>query len=304
MKLDFKKSAVLAALGLAVAQAGCSRDHIEAINLANEGDRGVAVNVEGAIQKYEQAVKLDPTSHLLLWKLAKAYEKKEDWDKLASTLSRAVQIAPDFANYWSKQGYALLKQAEAGNPDSYEAAKKPLQECIAKDPNFAECYFDLAVASLWTDDEQAAATNYTKAIEKDSSKSYYYPELAELYITFRLYEEAEKVLAEGTRIIQPSETNNSKLYAMHILMSQCAQARGDLSAQLAAAEKAEEIDGKNHPEIAFILGSTYAVTKPPQKEKATRLLEAFTKRACRGKDANKFKEQCETTSSLIQRLGG
>jgi len=30
---------------------GCSRDHIEAINLANEGDQAIKVNVEGAIQK-------------------------------------------------------------------------------------------------------------------------------------------------------------------------------------------------------------------------------------------------------------
>ena len=94
----FKNVAVFA-VGLASLSA-CSRDHIEAINLANEGDQSVKVNVEGAIQKYEQAVQLDPTSHRILWKLATAYEKKEDWDKMASTLARAVQVAPDFATYW------------------------------------------------------------------------------------------------------------------------------------------------------------------------------------------------------------
>ena len=46
-----------------VALTGCSRDHIEAVNLANEGDQAVKVNVEGAIQKYEQAIQLDPTNH-------------------------------------------------------------------------------------------------------------------------------------------------------------------------------------------------------------------------------------------------
>ena len=67
------------------ATSGCSRDHIEAINLANEADRTVKVNVEGAIQKYEEAVQRDPTNHRILHKLSNAYEKKEDWDKMAST---------------------------------------------------------------------------------------------------------------------------------------------------------------------------------------------------------------------------
>jgi Flp pilus assembly protein TadD len=74
---------------------GCSRSHIEAINLANQGDQSVKVNVEQAISKYEQAVQLDPTNHRILWKLAAAYEKKEDWDKLASTTSRATLVAPE-----------------------------------------------------------------------------------------------------------------------------------------------------------------------------------------------------------------
>ena len=56
----------------ALSMSGCSRDHIEAINLANEGDQSVKVNVEGAITKYEQAIQLAPTNHRILWKLANA----------------------------------------------------------------------------------------------------------------------------------------------------------------------------------------------------------------------------------------
>src|SRR5690606_18001092 len=115
MKLttSIKRAALAVSVAMGVASAGCSRDHIEAVNLANEGDRAVAVNVEGAIQKYEQARQLDPTNHLITWKLAKAYEKKEDWDKMAATLSVAANQAPSFANYWEKRGFALTKLAEA-----------------------------------------------------------------------------------------------------------------------------------------------------------------------------------------------
>src|SRR3954468_3776336 len=114
----------LVSIGLSVAVSGCSRDRIEAVNLSNEGDQAVKVNVEGAIQKYEQSIDLDPTSHETLWRLAKAYEKKEDWDKMASTLARAVQVAPDFATYWGARGHALIMEARAGNMDAYKQAQE------------------------------------------------------------------------------------------------------------------------------------------------------------------------------------
>lgn len=304
MKLaSVTKVTVLAALALG--SMACSRSHIEAINLANEGDVSMkGGNTEGAVQKYEQAIQLDPANHRIMWKLAKAYEKKEDWDKLASTLSRATGIAPDFANYWFKRGYALMKQAEAGNPDKYEEAKEPLKKCIEKDANFAECYHFLGEAHLWTGDEQTALDNYTKAVEHDPTIAYFYAPLAETYITLRFYKEAESVLKEGTRIVAPGEKNNNHLYAMYVLRFQVAQAQNDSAGMVAAMEKAEEVAGEAHPEISFNLGSTYAVMDPPQKEKAVRLLSSFTKRACRSANAAKFKEQCETSNSLIQKLGG
>ena len=289
---------------MTVALSGCSRDHIEAINLANEGDRSIKVNVEGAIQKYEQAIQLDPTNHRIMWKLAVAYEKKEDWDKMASTLSRAVQVAPEFANYWFKRGYALMQQARNGNPDAYEQAKAPLSKCIEKDPNLAQCYHELADAMWWTDNEQDALANYTKAIEHDPRVAYFYPPLAEAYNTFRLYDQAEAVLKEGTRLVPPgTESNDNALYGMYVLLFSAAQARDDKPAMVASMEKAKEVAGERHPEIAFNLGSTYAVMEPPQKEKAVRLLNSFTKRACKSKDAKKFKDQCATASGLIQKLG-
>ncbi len=283
---------------------GCSRDHIEAINLANQGDQSVKVNVEGAIQKYEQAVSLDPTNHRIIWKLAKAYEKKEDWDKMASTLSRAVQVAPDFANYWYKRGFALMQQARKGNPDAYEEAKEPLKKCVEKDPNLAECYHELGDAYLWTDDEQNAAQNLTAAIEHGPQTAYFYPPLGELYIWLKLYKEAGTVLEEGTKVIPPGEASNDALYGMYTLLFNVHQAADNQAAMLSVLERANEVAGDTHPEISFNLGSTYAVMNPPQKEKAVRLLKSFTKRACKSAQAMKFKAQCETSSSLIQDLGG
>ena len=303
MKLLKSSTVFVIAAGLLSAVSGCSRDRIEAINLSNEGDQSVKVNVEGAIQKYEQAIDLDPTNHRILWKLATAYEKKEDWDKTASTLARAVQVAPDFATYWGARGHALIEQARAGNMDAYKQAQEPLKKCIEKDPNIADCYNELGETYLWTDDEQSALDNYSKAIDHDPSKGYFFADLANLYITLKFYKEAEQVLTEGLKLIAPNEKNNGKIFNMYVLLSTVSLAKGDKAGQVSAMEKAEQFAGDAHPEFSYELGSTYGTMDPPQKEKALRLLNQFTKRVCKGAQAMKFKEECEETSSLIQKLG-
>ena len=101
-------------LAVALSAAGCSRNNIEAVNLANDGDQAKGTNLDEAISKYEQATQLDPTNHRILWKLALAYTKKEAWDKVAQTCALAEKQAPDFANYWYMQGHALLEQAKKG----------------------------------------------------------------------------------------------------------------------------------------------------------------------------------------------
>jgi tetratricopeptide (TPR) repeat protein len=306
MKLQTIRNAAMWLTGTALASTsvGCSRDHIEAINLANAGDKAVTVNVDGAIQKYEEATRLDPTNHRIFWKLAKAYQKKEDWDQMASTLARASQVAPTHANYWYYRGFALVQKATGGDKDNYEESKGPLQKCIETDPNYAECYHELGGSLWWTGDDQGALENYSKAIEHDPTVAYFYPPYAELLVSLKFYDEAEQVLKEGTRLVPVNEKTANNLYGMYVLLSQVYQARGDLGNMVTVLEKANDVAGDSHPEIAFNLGSTYAVMNPPQKEKAIRLLNSFNKRACRSAKAEKFKDQCATSSDLVQKLGG
>ena len=118
-----------------------------------------------------------------------------------------------------------------------------------------------------------------------------------------MYSEAETVLQEGTRIVPPTEESRGNLYSMFVLLVQVAQAKDDKPSMVVAAENAKKIAGDAHPEISFILGSTYAVMNPPKKEKAARLLKSFQKRACKSAKAEQYREQCETSQSLIQQLG-
>ncbi len=105
-------------------------------------------------------------------------------------------------------------------------------------------------------------------------------------------------------MVPPDDKTKNNLYGMYVLLFAVAQAKNDKPGMLVAMERAKDVAGDAHPEIAFNLGSTYAVMDPPQKDKALRLLKSFTARACRSEKAMKFKEQCETAQSLIQQMSG
>lgn len=300
-KLKHAAFSLCAVLGLSAL--GCSRAHIEAIELSNEADAAVKVDTAGAIQKYEQAISLDPSNHLIIWKLSKAYEKKEDWEKMASALSRAVQVAPEFGNYWERRGYALTRKAEGGNPDAWNDAKEPLKKCIEVDPNRAWCHFLLAEAHWWTDEVQEALQAYTAAIEHDPRVPSFYVGLADAYQVLRFYDEASQVVDEGTKNIEATEDSIDHVYNMFLLSFNLAQVQGDKPKMLAAVKQAYQLGGENHPEAKFFLGSTLANMDPPQKEQAKQHLESFHKTVCKGAKAKKFRAQCAQANSLLQRLG-
>lgn len=300
MKLSLLGVAVV--LGFAVQTTGCSRRAIEAVNLANEADKQKAVDVEGAIAKYEQAVQLDPTNHRIMYKLSQAYKKKEVWEKVASTLARATQVAPKWANYWYERGYALVQVAEkAKSRSAWEEAKEPLQKCIEADPHYAQCYHELGTVELYLDSEQNALDNFTKAINHRANIAYFYPPLADLYMRLDYFDQAEQVLKGGIDVTSDQDKNKFYLYEM---LAAVYQVRKNMDAMIATLEQANKLGGAEHPEILFNLGSSYAVLNPPKKTQALQMLKNFFARACKSGKSDKYKEQCEQTNALIAQLGG
>jgi tetratricopeptide (TPR) repeat protein len=288
---------------------GCSRNRQEAVILANKGDQEVKLNVDGAINSYDQATRLDPTNHRIFFKLALAYKKKEDWDKVASTLARATQLAPKYANYWLERGYALAQQARKKTVP-WEESKDPLQKCIENDPNYAECYEELGTAFLWTDDEQKALENYNKAVEHDPANIAYYTMLAGFYIELGYFKEAEQVLKEAKSFVKPDEKDKDRLkavYNMHVLMAKVYQERDSMAEAVTELEAAKAVAPSEGPETILILwnlGSTYASMKPPKSAEAIAMLKGFSSRACKGAKAATYKSECEQTQALVSKLGG
>lgn len=290
------------ALG-SVLVSGCSRAKIDAVELANEASllrkQGA---LDAAIDKYETASQLDPTNHQILYMLAQTYAKKEEWERTASTLARATQVAPKFANYWYERGYALAQVADKSKSQSaFEEAKQPLEKCIEADPNYAQCYFQLGYVELWLDHEQEALDNYTKAIQHLPTMTTFYAPLADLYLRLGYTDHAEKVLQQG---IELGEDRGKAKFNLYVLLSQVEQTKDNMPGMVAALEKANEIGGKDNPEILFNLGSTYAVMNPPKKTQAVQMLKQFQARACKGGQSEKYREQCEQSMALVGKLSG
>lgn len=298
--------AVLGALAFSVLTSACSRNPIEAVNLSNEGDKARGANIDEAISKYEQAATLDPTNHRILWKLATAYQKKENWEKVASTLARAEKVAPTFANYYFLHGHAIVKQADAPKPTAkWDEAKDPLSQAIKLDPNIADAYFDMAEVLLHLDDEAGAMQNYTKAIEAKPDELTFYGPLAELYIANKFYDQADQVLKEGLGF---KKEGDKTAYIVYSLMGQVKMEKGDSSGSVTDFENAKKACGQCNEkgqQIAFFnLGVAYSHANPPRKNEAIQQLQAFSKTVCRGGAAKRYEDECSQASEIVKQLGG
>lgn len=295
---------VLAVAALAVGSAGCSRNSIEAVNLANEGDRDRAANIDSAISKYEQATNLDPTNHRILGKLANAYQKKENWDKVASTCAKAERLAPEHASYYFQHGLALARQAEKG-PTGWADAKGPLEQAIKLDPNIADAHFELAEVLLRLDDEAGALDAYTKAIMTKPDQLSFYGPLADLYIRLNHVDLAEKVLTEGLSF---ANEGDKALFAIHSLLGDIYDRKQDLAKAVSEYEAAKKACGpcnEGGQQIAFFnLGAAYASLNPPKKHEALAQLQSFQKMICKGGAAQRYADQCTQAQQLATKLGG
>ncbi len=308
MKRIIGALALISSLSLSVA--GCSRNNIEAVNLANEADKARSTDMDGAISKYEQATNLDPTNYRILWKLATAYVKKEQWDKVASTCAKAEKVAPKHANFFYLHGLALARQAVKG-PTSWADAKGPLEEAIKLDPNVGDgdksgaAHFELAEVLLHLDDEAGALREYTAAIQAKPDTLIFYGPLADLYIRLNYINEAEQSLKEALSF---AKDGDKALFNIHSLLGEVYDFKKDQSAATAEYEKAKKACGQCNEagqQIAFFnLGAAYASLNPPRKSEAMAQLQSFQKMICKGAAAQRYADQCAQAQQLATKLGG
>lgn len=67
-----------------------------------------------SIEKFSQAIELDPTNHVLYSNRSGAYASLKDWSKALDDATKTTEIKPDWAKGWGRKGTALHGEGDLG----------------------------------------------------------------------------------------------------------------------------------------------------------------------------------------------
>ncbi|KAK3382565.1 hypothetical protein B0T24DRAFT_601982 [Lasiosphaeria ovina] len=115
------------------------------------GNKAIAAkNFDEAIDKFTQAIALDPSNHILYSNRSAAYASKKDWDHALTDAEKTTELKPDWPKGWGRKGTALYGKGDLlGANDAYEAGLKI-------DPNNAGMKNDLASVQRAMEQEASA----------------------------------------------------------------------------------------------------------------------------------------------------
>ena len=290
-------------LAIALGAAACSRNNIEAVNLANDGIRPRGRTLTRRSRNTSRRLaRPDEPPHPLEAR-ARVLEEGSVGQGRADVRARG-EAGAGFPNYWYMQGHALLEQAKKGSI-SWLEAKEPLKTSISKDPNYADAYEDLAEVNVHTDDEQEALRNYAKAIEtKPDNLSFYVP-YADLLNNLGYADSRRTSSRRGcsTRTGRRRRSSTCTLFS-----AASTRARGTRRERSPSTNRRRKSCGQcnepGQPIAYFNVGAAYATASPPRKSEAMSALQAFQKIVCKGAAASRYADQCATAQQYATKLGG
>ncbi|OAA41442.1 heat shock protein [Beauveria brongniartii RCEF 3172] len=90
------------------------------------GNKAIAdKNFDDAIDKFTQAIAIQPENHILYSNRSAAYASKKEWDSALKDAEKTTEIKPDWAKGWGRKGAALHGKGDLlGANDAYEEGLK------------------------------------------------------------------------------------------------------------------------------------------------------------------------------------
>ncbi|POR31638.1 Heat shock protein STI1 [Tolypocladium paradoxum] len=98
-----------------------SADELKAL-----GNKAIAdKNFDDAIDKFTQAIAIQPDNHILYSNRSAAHASKKEWDSALADAEKTTEIKPDWAKGWGRKGAALHGKGDLlGANDAYEEGLK------------------------------------------------------------------------------------------------------------------------------------------------------------------------------------
>ena len=120
--------------------------------LKAEGNKLFAAKqFDEAIEKFSQAIELDPSNHVLYSNRSGAYASKKDWQHALEDAKKVTEIKPDWSKGWGRKGTALHGEGDLlGAHDAFE-------EALKLDPNNAQAKSGLDAVKRAMDSEAGGA---------------------------------------------------------------------------------------------------------------------------------------------------
>jgi tetratricopeptide (TPR) repeat protein len=179
-------------------------------------------------------------------------------------LEHATRLAPDVARYWRDLGEHRLRLEDSAQ---LQAAPAAFITCLVKDPTLLGCQCWLGGAYRQLGDLPAARDALKRALQLGQSCRL---ELIGVHLELEEVDAADALVRAGLEQERAGGSSPDGLYFYHGLSEKVAERRGDAAAAAAARQQVVEATPGLRPEVAFNLGSTYAVMRPPRIEPAER----------------------------------
>jgi tetratricopeptide (TPR) repeat protein len=143
-----------------------------------------------SVEKFQQALKLNPNHLLSLVNLGNAYRAQKQWDDARTVLQHAVEIAPDDpeANY--ALGMVFAQTNDTAN------AYEHLQRALKSRPNYPEALNNLGILYLVTQRRDDAVASFEQCIRIAPAFDQAYLNLARVYALEGTRDKARSVLLD------------------------------------------------------------------------------------------------------------
>jgi len=94
--------------------------------LKAQGNKAIAAkDFDTAIEKFTEAIAIQPDNHILYSNRSAAYASKKEWDNALNDAEKTTEIKPDWAKGWGRKGTALHGKGDlVGANDAYEEGLK------------------------------------------------------------------------------------------------------------------------------------------------------------------------------------
>jgi serine/threonine protein kinase/Tfp pilus assembly protein PilF len=180
------------------AEQACSK----AIDLGNAGAEGHLCmgmiengtgKFEKAVEQFQQAVQLDPTSDQANWHLAEAYQNLNQLDKAEDTFKRAINFRPEYWRPYSALGTFYFGQAQ------YDKAQSMFEKAVLlKAHNYGD-YSNLGATLIYEGKDQEAADALERSIAIRPSY-FVYQNLGVAYSRLRRFDLAVHATQEALQL--------------------------------------------------------------------------------------------------------